>query len=94
MLEKYENLLKKKPVYFILLPTHISKLIGMCQGCHLLYLPPYSPDFNLIEEAFSSVKAFLCCNREDTSLMSVVHTVSQITPAMAFGWFTDSGYVM
>ena len=25
----------------------------------LLYLPPYSPDFNLIEEAFSKVKGLL-----------------------------------
>ncbi len=25
-------------------------------GCELLYLPPYSPDFNPIEEAFSKVK--------------------------------------
>jgi hypothetical protein len=93
-LEKYDNLLKKKPVYFILLPTHISKLIATCQGCRLLYLPPYSPDFNPIEEAFSSMKAFLRRNREDTSLMSVVHALARITPAMAFGWFTDSGYVM
>jgi transposase len=23
------------------------------RGCELLYLPPYSPDLNLIEEAFA-----------------------------------------
>ncbi len=28
-------------------------------GCELLYLPPYSPDFNPIEEAFSKVKGLL-----------------------------------
>ena len=28
-------------------------------GCELLYLPPYSPDFSPIEEAFSKVKALL-----------------------------------
>ena len=28
-------------------------------GCELLYLPPYSPDFNPIEEAFSKVKGIL-----------------------------------
>jgi transposase len=27
------------------------------QGCQLLFLPPYSPDFNPIEEAFSKIKA-------------------------------------
>ena len=29
------------------------------RDCELLYLPPYSPDFNPIEEAFSKVKGFL-----------------------------------
>jgi len=28
-------------------------------GCELLYLPPYSPDLNPIEEAFSKVKRIL-----------------------------------
>ena len=29
------------------------------RGCELLYLPPYSPDFNPIEQAFSKVKGLL-----------------------------------
>jgi transposase len=29
------------------------------RGCELLFLPPYSPDFSPIEEAFSKVKALL-----------------------------------
>jgi transposase len=28
-------------------------------GCGLLYLPPYSPDLNSLEEAFSKVKSLL-----------------------------------
>jgi transposase len=28
-------------------------------GARLLYLPPYSPDFNPIEQAFAKLKAFL-----------------------------------
>ena len=28
-------------------------------GCELVYLPPYSPDFSPIEEAFSKIKGFL-----------------------------------
>src|SRR5215212_6742581 len=28
-------------------------------GCELLYLPPYSPDFSPVEEAFSKVKGLL-----------------------------------
>ena len=29
------------------------------QGCEVVYLPPYSPDFNPIEQAFSKLKASL-----------------------------------
>ena len=29
------------------------------RGCSLLFLPPYSPDFSPIEEAFSKLKALL-----------------------------------
>jgi len=29
------------------------------RGCELLFLPPYSPDFSPIEEAFSKIKALL-----------------------------------
>jgi len=30
------------------------------KGCKLIYLPPYSPDLNPIEEAFAKLKALLC----------------------------------
>ena len=29
------------------------------RGCELVYLPPYSPDFNPIEQAFSKIKGIL-----------------------------------
>jgi transposase len=29
------------------------------RGCKLLYLPPYSPDLNPIEEAFAKIKALM-----------------------------------
>ena len=29
-------------------------------GVRIEYLPPYSPDLNPIEEAFSKIKAFIC----------------------------------
>ena len=29
------------------------------RGCELLHLPPYSPDLNPVEEAFSKIKRFL-----------------------------------
>jgi len=48
------------------LPAH--KVAGVrdaieTAGARLLYLPPYSPDFNPIEMAFSKLKALLPKNR-------------------------------
>jgi transposase len=44
------------------LPAHkvagLAKLAEAC-GVRLLYLPPYSPDFNPIELAFSKLKTWL-----------------------------------
>jgi len=38
----------------------------MCDeaGVQLKYLPPYSPDFNPIEEAFAELKAWIKRNNE------------------------------
>ena len=38
-----------------------EKVRGLVEGagCELLYLPPYSPDLNPIEEAFSKIKGIL-----------------------------------
>jgi transposase len=47
------------------------------RGCSLLFLPPYSPDFSPIEEAFSKVKALL--RREPQ-------------PAPARGWWRPSAW--
>jgi transposase len=44
------------------LGTHRSKRVRevtKARGCELIYLPPYSPDLNPIEEAFSKVKHLL-----------------------------------
>ena len=38
--------------------SRVRKLIEE-RGCTLLYLPPYSPDLNPIEEAFAKLKALL-----------------------------------
>jgi transposase len=40
------------------LPLRVRELIESVR-CELLYLPPYSPGFSLIEEAFSKVKGLL-----------------------------------
>jgi len=36
-------------------------------GVELAYLPPYSPDFNPIEESFAQLEAWIKKNREMTA---------------------------
>ncbi len=36
-------------------PKRVRELIEQ-QGCELIYLPSYSPDYNPIEEAFAKIK--------------------------------------
>ena len=36
----------------------VREIVEGC-ACELLYLPPYSPDFNPIEQAFSKLKGLL-----------------------------------
>jgi transposase len=67
-------------------------LIYVCIVCKLLFLPPYSPTFNPIELAFSSVKAWLRRHWWDHSLTRIHESLIRITPEMALQWFNKSGY--
>lgn len=65
------------------------------RGARLLLLPPYSPDFNPIEEAFSKVKQFLrrAQARTDDPLRAATwDAFATITKADAIGWFTHCGF--
>ena len=51
-------------------------------GCELLYLPPYSPDLNPIEEAFSKIKGILRKAEARTSevlIEAMGHAISSVT---------------
>jgi transposase len=66
-------------------------------GVKVEFLPPYSPDLNPIETAFSTIKQFLRRNRYfvDTSynpIYPLLVACSQITPQMSEGYFRGSGY--
>lgn len=64
-------------------------------GCRLLFLPPYSPDFNPIEPAWSKLKTLLrgAAARTREVLEAALRTVlDQITAADARGWFRHAGY--
>lgn len=65
------------------------------QGCRLLFLPAYSPDFSPIEEAFSKIKTILRQQgaRTREALQEAITTaLTLITAQDALGWFTHCGY--
>jgi len=64
-------------------------------GARLLYLPPYSPDLNPIEEAWSKVKQILRSLKARTSEAlenAVAEALNAITTANAIAWFSHRGY--
>ncbi|CAB4475847.1 unnamed protein product [Rhizophagus irregularis] len=52
---------------------HDEKLVESIEqmGCKVLYLPPYSPDYNPIEMAFSGVKSWLKKNRTFVKIVMI-----------------------
>ena len=66
-------------------------------GCDLLFLPPYSPDFTPIEQAFSKLKAIvrgLGARTHEALWESVRSALDAITPADAVAWFAHAGYTL
>lgn len=64
-------------------------------GARLLYLPPYSPDFNPIEQAWSKIKQLLRSAKARTleALESAIaEALRAITAANALAWFSHCGY--
>ena len=67
------------------------------KGCELLYLPPYSPDFNPIEEAFSKIKGFLrqIGARTRAALVEAIgKALDTVTAKDACGFYVHCGYRM
>ena len=65
------------------------------RGCELRYLPPYSPDLNPIEEAFSKVKG-LMRRAEARTREALIEAISKALSAVSArdvrGFFEHSGY--
>lgn len=65
-------------------------------GCWFLYLPPYSPDLNPIEQAFSKLKAHLrkASARTFTDLFQALGDICQVFPPQeCWNYFKAAGYV-
>ena len=80
------------------LPAH--KAAGVreaieAKGAQLRYLPPYSPDYNPIENAFSRLKAMLRARAErtiDTLWDAVGELVALFMPDECANYFAACGY--
>ena len=72
------------------------RLLIETAGANLLYLPPYSPDFNPIENAFAKLKANLRKAAERTvgGLWDAVgRIIDTYTPAESTNYFAAAGYL-
>ena len=65
------------------------------RGAQLLYLPPYSPDFNPIEQAWSKLKQLLRGTKArllDQLEPAIAQAMMAITPQNAHAFFRHCGY--
>lgn len=66
------------------------------KGCHLVFLPSYSPDLSPIEQAFSKLK--MCLRRlgartKEALQDAIAQALETITDQDARHWFTHCGYL-
>lgn len=65
--------------------------------CELRWLPPYSPDFSPIEQAFSKIKTDLrnaAARTQETLDAAISRALEQVTAQDAQGWFKHCGYIL
>jgi transposase len=80
------------------LPTH--KVTGVREaieaaGATLCYLPPYSPDLNPIEQAFSKIKALLrkvAARTIDALWNAIANILKAFSPRECAAYLRNSGY--
>ena len=80
------------------LPAHKSAAVRHAiedAGAELRFLPPYSPDFNPIEMAFSKFKAFLkktAARTIDDLWDAIAKGIDTFTPTECQNYFATAGY--
>jgi len=75
-------------------PTAVREAIHAA-GAKLHFLPPYSPDFNPIEMAFSKLKSFLkktAARTKDGLWDAIGQGIDTFTPAECQNYFAAAGY--
>jgi transposase len=76
--------------------AHRVERLLQSKGCHLRFLPAYSPDLSPIENAFAKNKQFLRSVRAqtvETLIESIAPALDVITPYDAIGFFTLAGFL-
>lgn len=66
-------------------------------GARLLFLPPYSPDFNPIELAFAKLKEHLraaAARSADELLTATAAAIDAVSPADAHGFYHHCGFTL
>lgn len=64
-------------------------------GANVLFLPPYSPDLNPIEQFWSTFKEWLrsaAARTNEALQMAITDGLELATCPRTLGWFKDSGY--
>ena len=64
-------------------------------GAALVFLPPYSPDFNPIENAFAKLKSILrkaASRTRDDLWDAIAHAIPRFTPDECANYFRTAGY--
>ena len=80
------------------LPAHKSVAVRHtieAAGAELRFLPPYSPDFNPIEMAFSKLKAFLkktAARTVDDLWDAIAQGIDTVSPIECRNYFAAAGY--
>jgi len=72
----------------------VRELLAGC-GAELLYLPPYSPDFNPIQQCWSKVKSILRALKArsaEAQEQAVAQALAAISPENPRAWFAHCGY--
>jgi transposase len=65
-------------------------------GAHLIFLPPYSPDLNPIEQAFAKFKHLMrkaSARTIEATWRAAGELLRQFSPEECTNYFTNSGYV-
>ncbi len=65
------------------------------RDAHLLYLPPYSPDFNPIEQVFAKLKALLrkaAARTVDALWVAIGQLLDRFPAAECVNYFRNAGY--